>query len=72
MKYINYLNGSQARKKSCYHAHSKRLSPRTRDTHTCCRAFGSVAVTTCVYYLSLLRLGFENPNRPNGIQIQLI
>ena len=24
-------------------------SPRTRNTHTCCRVFGSGAVTTCFY-----------------------
>ena len=31
------------------------LSPRTRDIHTCCRAFGSGAVTTCFYDLGLSR-----------------
>ena len=31
-----------------------------RDTHTCCRAFGSGAVTTCFYDLGLSRLGFEH------------
>ena len=30
-----------------------------RDTHTCCRAFSSGAVTTCFYDLVLTRLGFE-------------
>ena len=35
-------------------------SPRTRDTHTYCRAFDSGAVTTCFNYLGLSRLGFEN------------
>ena len=36
-------------------------SPRTRDTHTYCRAFSSGAVTTCFYDLGLSRLGFEHP-----------
>ena len=36
-------------------------SPRTRDTHTYCRAFDSGAVTTCFNYLGLSRLGFEHP-----------
>ena len=31
-----------------------------RDTHTCCLAFGSGAVTTCFYDLGLSRLGFEH------------
>ena len=35
--------------------------PRTRDTHTFCRAFSSGAVTTCFYDLCLFRLGFEHP-----------
>ena len=30
-------------------------SPRTRDTHTCCRVFASGAVTTCFYDLGLSR-----------------
>ena len=30
-------------------------SPRTRDTHICCEAFGSGAVTTCFYDLGLAR-----------------
>ena len=30
-------------------------SPKTRDTHTYCRAFGSVAVTTCCNDLGLSR-----------------
>ena len=34
-------------------------SPKTRDTHTCCRAFGSGAVTTCFYDLGLSSLRFE-------------
>ena len=36
-------------------------SPRTRDTHTYCRASGSGAVTTCFYDLRLPRLGFKHP-----------
>ena len=36
-------------------------SPRTRDTHTYCRAFGNGAVTTCLNDLGLLRLGFDHP-----------
>ena len=38
-----------------------RSSPRTRDIHTCCRAFGSGTVTTCVNDLGLSRPGFEHP-----------
>ena len=34
-------------------------STRTRDTHTCRRAFGSEAVTTCLYEKALSQLGFE-------------
>ena len=34
-------------------------SPRTCDTHTCCRAFGSGAVTTCFHDLGVLPLTFE-------------
>ena len=29
------------------------------DTHTCCRTFGSGAVTTCFYELGLSRMGFS-------------
>ena len=36
-------------------------SPRTRDTRNYCLAFGSGAVTTCLYVLGLWRLGFEQP-----------
>ena len=36
-------------------------SPRTCDTLTLCRAFGSWAVTACFYDLGLSRLGFEHP-----------
>ena len=36
-------------------------SPRTRDTHTCCRAFGCGAVTTSFNDLGLSQLGFEHP-----------
>ena len=36
-------------------------SPRTRETHTYCRAFSSGAVTNCFYDLGLWRLGFEHP-----------
>ena len=36
-------------------------SPRTCYTHTCCRAIGSGAVTTCYDDLGLSRLGFEHP-----------
>ena len=39
----------------------KLSSPRTSDTHICCRAFSSGAVTTCFYDLHLSRLGFEHP-----------
>ena len=35
-------------------------SPGGRYTHTCCRTFGSGAVTTCFYDLVLSRLGFEH------------
>ena len=35
-------------------------SPRTRDTHTYCRAFGSGVFTTFFNDLGLSRLGFEN------------
>ena len=38
-------------------------SPRTRDTYTYCRAFGSWAVTTCFYDLGLSRLGTAPPLR---------
>ena len=34
---------------------------RETDTHSCCTAFGSGAVTTIFYDLGLSRLGFENP-----------
>ena len=37
-------------------------SPRTRDTHTCCRTFSSIAVTTCFKNLLLSRPRFENQN----------
>ena len=33
--------------------------PRTHENNTCCRAFGSGAVTTCFYDSDLSRLGFE-------------
>ena len=33
---------------------------KARDTHTCCRAIGSGAVTTCFYDWGLSRLGFEH------------
>ena len=39
-------------------------SPRTRDTHTCCRANSSGAVSTYFFVLCLSRLGFENPTFP--------
>ena len=35
--------------------------PKTRDTHTYCRAFSSASVTTCFYEFSLSRLRFEHP-----------
>ena len=35
-------------------------SPRTRETHTCCRTFVRGAVTTCSNALGLSRLGFEH------------
>ena len=35
-------------------------SPRTRDTHTYCRAFSYGAVTICFHDLALLLLGFEH------------
>ena len=35
-------------------------SPRNCDTHTCCRAFGSGAVTTCFNDLVLSRTRFEH------------
>ena len=34
---------------------------RETDTHSCCTAFGSGAVTTIFYDLGLSRLGFEHP-----------
>ena len=37
-------------------------SPRTRETQTYCRAFGSGADSTCFYDLGLLQLGFEHPS----------
>ena len=37
----------------------KLSSPRTRDTHTCCRAFGSGTVTTCLKDSGLSRSGIE-------------
>ena len=37
-------------------------SPRTCDTHTCCRAIRSGAVTTCFYDLGLTPPGFEHPS----------
>ena len=36
-------------------------SPRTRDTHTCCRAFKIGAITTFFNDLGLSRAGFEHP-----------
>ena len=36
-------------------------SQRIRDTHTYCPAFGSGALSTCFYGLSLSLLGFEHP-----------
>ena len=41
--------------------HGAWSSPRTRDTHTHCQAFGSWAVTTCFYDLGPSRLEFEHP-----------
>ena len=38
---------------------------RTHDSHTCCRAFGSEAFTTCFYDLGLSRSGIE-PRSPAG------
>ena len=35
--------------------------PRTRDTHTCCRAFGSGAVTTCFLRLRSVATGDRTP-----------
>ena len=39
------------------------FSPRTRDTHTNCRAFGSGAVTTCFYDL---RRGWDSNTQPSA------
>ena len=36
-------------------------SPRTRDTQTFCRVFGSGTVTTCFLDLGVSRLGFDHP-----------
>ena len=36
-------------------------SPRTRNTHTLCRAFGTGAVTTCFNDLGMSLLGFDHP-----------
>ena len=36
-------------------------SPKTRVTHTCCKAIGSGAVTNCFYDLGLSRQEFEHP-----------
>ena len=33
----------------------------SEDTHTCCLAFCSGTVTTCLYDYGLLQLGFEHP-----------
>ena len=41
-------------------------SPRTRDTHTYCRAFGSGAVSFSVFDLGLSRLGFKD--RRDGVE----
>ena len=43
--------------------------PRTRDAHTCYRAFSSEAVTTHIYDLCLSMLGFE-PNPPKARRTQ--
>ena len=40
--------------------------PRTRDTHTCCRAFGSGAVTTCFNNQGLPQPGIEHLFKKNN------
>ena len=42
--------------------HLKWSSPRTRETHTYCRAFSCGTATTCFNVLGLSRLGFEYPS----------
>ena len=39
--------------------HLKRSSPRNRETHTCCRSFGSWIDTVCFNDLGLSQPGFE-------------
>ena len=51
-----------------YHTHCETGLPfimvisRTRDTHTCCRAFGSGTVSTCFNDLGLSRPGTDLPH----------
>ena len=37
----------------------------TRDTHTCCQAFGSGAVTTCFLRFKSVAAGIWGPNLPH-------
>ena len=46
--------------------HGAWSSPRTRDTHTHCQAFGSWAVTTCFYDLGPSRLEFDTQPSARG------
>ena len=52
--------GSLACHVYCDTGHPFWSCPRTRDTHTHCRAYGNGDVTTCLYDLGLSRLEFEN------------
>ena len=69
LTYVRHLlplgsEGSLARHNFCDTGHlliMVRSSPRTRETHTYCRACCSGAVTTCFNDIGLLRLGFEHP-----------
>ena len=62
---FSLLLGTQAMEQwgffSVSHLLWNRASPRTRDTHICCRAIGSGIVTTCFNDLGLSQLGFEHP-----------
>ena len=44
-----------------WHGASVYNGPKTRDTHTYCRAFSNEAVTICFYDLGLSWLRFEHP-----------
>ena len=50
---------------SIYHGHL-----RGPDTHTYCRAVGSIADTTCFYEVGLSRLGFEHPTFASSLHCE--